>query len=99
MTKAVKVEGKHVRWFAAGAVAEHLKHVSNGTAMLGADFDYLVSDTCNRIHKYLTTHGAQGPDGSASDMQCVACIEAAKAFLPEGLTTLNTRSIEVTIYW
>lgn len=91
MSKRINIEGKHLRWFVAGAIALYLKQTAP-TEPLGANFDWLVDDTCNRVHKYLTTNRAQGADGSASDLQCSICLEARKAF---GVQAGDT----VEIYW
>jgi hypothetical protein len=83
------IEGKHLRWLIAGAVAEYFTKVLQKPAA-GEDFQYYVDDTCNRTHKYLTAGG--GTTGWASDLQCSIAIDAAIAF--------NVKlGDEVTIYW
>jgi ribosome modulation factor len=95
--RKITIEGQHLRWLITGLLIEHFQSTRASTE--GESFDYIVSDTCNRVHKYLTSHGSKGTDGTASDMQCRACTEAALAFLPKGLTTLYDPNAEIIVSW
>lgn len=86
----VRIEGKHLRWIVTGALREYYKRINFEPTE--EQFQHYVSDTCNRMHMYLTTGGAQGADGSASDLQCTLLLEVYGMF---GYPKCG----EVTIFW
>lgn len=91
MHRIINIEGKHLRWIISGAVKEYFEQ---GRQQVDKEqFDYYVSDTCNRVHKYLTSGGGQGADGTASDFQCVLCAEISGIY---GHPKLGD---EVTVWW
>lgn len=70
------IEGRHLRWFAAGLLCEHFKAM--GKDAHGADFAYLLDDTCNKLTGYL--QGNFSTSGSWTDLQCRTALEAQAAF-------------------
>lgn len=80
----INIEGTHIRWFVIGALVQHsLEATGSPPKDMGlpdGQFQHQVSDTCNRVHKYLTTEGREGAGGGASDIQCRIAINARTAF-------------------
>jgi hypothetical protein len=81
----INIEGTHLRWFIIGAMVRQQMESNRGDQLTidcshSSEFNHQLSDTCNRVHKYLTSGAQEGLGGGASDLQCRIGLEARQAF-------------------
>lgn len=83
LKRHVTIDATKLREWVRQQVAKYF--VDAGMNLPHENFSHYCEDTANRVWQYLTTDGARGADGRASDVQCSLCIQAREAFgVPRG---------------